>query len=60
MMKKTKTFNYKWQAKVYARWLWLKTILSENKIELHQYGYLYKYPDKKWSVTQIITTKNKK
>lgn len=57
-MKKPRTFKTKWQAKVYAKWLWLKTVLTVKNITNHRYGYIVKYPKKRWTVIQILETSN--
>lgn len=50
-------FKYKWQAKVYSKWLWLKTILTTRDIIHHKYGLSIRYPDETWHVVQILITK---
>lgn len=54
-----KKFKKKWQAKLYSKWLWLKTILTTRNILLHEYGFIILYPEKTWAVNQILMIKNK-
>lgn len=49
-------FKKKWQAKLYSKWLWLKTTLTTRNIVLHKYGTMVLYPEKTWTVTQILVT----
>lgn len=55
-MKKPITFKTKLQAKIYAKFLWLKTELTVKNITNHKYGYMVKYPDMRWTVIQILET----
>lgn len=54
------TFKKRWQAKLYSKWLWLKTTLTTRNIVLHKYGTMVLYPEKTWTVTQILITGNPK
>lgn len=52
-------FKRRWQAILFSKLLWVKTIIINKPMVVHEYGTYYNYKSNSWAINQIIILKKK-